>query len=277
LNTGSKHDISRWNQEQLLDWINEHEQNRLHNLYPNQTPEESRSIENLLSYSVAVHELSSDNLPIFLMDDWERLKQLNKQKGIALIEIFNAINANSRETPVLEALVPDLLGEYYCLHYLKKSKLDNDERDFITRFAESAWEKSPLEFYSFLDRVADDYPEHPIAKILFGQPSHTENINIYAAFLFSLTYRGITERSNWAVNMLGRIYVDQPEIVLEYAKGLVNLSNAYTDLGDKEGCKKSWKGWRSNMKHSRRLSWNMRKGCLTSPMIILTSATKMAA
>ena len=174
-------------------------------------------------------------MPDFLQADWGAMKAIS---GKTLKQIFYAININKSKELLLEGMTPDLLGEYFCLNHLEKSKLDNDEADFLQHFRNEAWRRNPQEFFSFLDRIADDYPDHRVVKMLFEQPLplQAETVLYYAIFLFSLTYRDCIERSIWAKDRLEALYAEYPEIVLEYAKGLFNLSNAYSEIADKKTC-----------------------------------------
>ena len=227
-----KGNIRQWDRQELLAWIDNNEVQRLKNLVGNDEEIYTR-LANLLSYAIAVKELKHDNLPQFLQDDWGAL---TKRAGISLKRLFDAMNINKHDSLILEAMTPDLLGEYYCLNHLKKSKLDNGDEDFLKAFIDDAWSQNPQEFFSFMDRIVDDYPEHSVTKKLIERPQFIgdEGIYFYANLLFSLTYRNSMGRSIWALEQLEILYLEYPRIVLEYAKALVNISAAYSEVSDKK-------------------------------------------
>ena len=169
-----------------------------------------------------VPELFADSSSILCSIDSDALEQL-----------ISEVNEEKRFDGKLKPLEPDLIGEYYVLDYWTRKKY---VKGYLENSFRILWEY-PLYFAQFLNRCMQNYIKQDAFKYLFQNGMEKlmpQENNVQGAVFFSmlLSVSIIMQSEGEAIESIRRLkelsekYEGNEEIALQYADGLVHLSNS---------------------------------------------------
>lgn len=180
-------DVRNWDLEELLRWISNNELRRIYEL-SGQDTEITAVIAYLLCYATMVSGINSKQIHAFMADDIKKIARFAQKKRSNIVHLFNEINLESRQYFYIEPLVPDLLGEYFCVDFFTGQILNGNDI-IISQFARNAIESKVNEYASFWIRISQDFPDidlEPIGKQLCACGIKDINAVKYGQFLYTL-------------------------------------------------------------------------------------------
>lgn len=182
-------DVRNWDIQELLRWIDNNESKRIYALAGHDT-DITAAIMCMLCYATMISGMDAKKVPDFMASDWTKIVNYAQRQGTNVRKLFNEINLESHDKIYLEPLVPDLMGEYFCLHFLTESILDNGGEGLILQFAKSAIEAGCNEYAAFLIRISQDFPDmemEELGSLLCACGSKSIDAVLYGEFLYKLT------------------------------------------------------------------------------------------
>ena len=155
-----------------------------------------------------------------------------------LEQLICEVNEEKQFEGKLNPLEPDLIGEYYVLDCWTKKKYDGE---YLEKVFCALWEY-PVYFAQFIDRCIQNYIKQDIFHFLFQNgmerflpPENNElGILFFSMLLVNLIGKQGEAEAGESVSRLKELsekYEGNAEIALEYAKGLVNLTNKQKEAG----------------------------------------------
>lgn len=237
-------DPTRWNKEQVLEQLVKRElklsYEQLQKLSGGKGKEKLRAeLENLLAEAcvhtvMPVDDVEKERYPKFYelagtldMTLSELLRQIGVVREIEVTAVKRVKGKTEKCEKIIEAVLldcPDLIREYLVLRQV----FDQGNHELLLP---EGWEDS-FDHMFFLSRVLIDYPEKLTENAWFwevffkGKPKGRIFKRLYSGLLFGVTVKvqEMTERACMQLEELCTSENDDVEILVEYAKGLVNLS-----------------------------------------------------
>ncbi len=231
----------RWNREDILDYFIKRENKRLEFSIRQVIGIKDKKLFSSCQYLYCIATVLQD-IPINIVKDlcsdtWDMIdkrtdmlespEELLKQIGLLV----------NNEMP---ALCPDLIGEYFVYNWIVEQSKKAKEK--VEQFLSEVW-KMPNRTTVFFDRMFFDYKdfinESPEQWELFISDKYLsgneQSILLHAILLLNITsYCDILLQCEKATALLKHYilsYPNQPNIVLIYANGLVNLSIKQDEQG----------------------------------------------
>lgn len=222
--------IEQWKREDILDYVISRERKRLQFSIRNvmHTDIMDQKLYNACVYlrcaATVLQDVPVENLPKLFPDIWKIIEKKSECYESPVDFLYQIGLVVKDELP---ALHPDLVGEYFVYDWLFQNC---DKKDFIFNI----W-KTPVPTAIFFERLFDDFG--PLLNafpdrwdILFPDSIHlSENsLIVYAMLVSSATfYCNRVIQCDKLVGLLEKFvisYPENPEIISEFASGLVNLS-----------------------------------------------------
>jgi hypothetical protein len=192
------------------------------------------SVRSLLLYATVTDGLSlDDKIPESLRVHTDRLFNLGRDSA----SLICGLNGTGEHQQTIRPLEPDLIGEYFALGMLEYFCYTRGGKAFIAEL----WEAPGTLF--FFDRCRLDFVGKGIRfEALFEQGAralippevqsrHPLPVAIFLAVLVASQPLSTAEVTVKRLEGLCGTYENNAEIALEYAKGLVNLSNKQDEAG----------------------------------------------
>ena len=186
-----------------------------------------KSLENLIVFATASGGWDTlDSLPQLFKSDLLTLQ--DKYDVSELNERFREVNEKITWDGILSPLEPDLVGEFFVLHKMLKSH-PNKRLDMVNAFITN------YDYFTFVDRCANDYSMSDMFKGLFGNametllPSHAIDNHpmTKSILLFNLLLnqeKGEMEKIVEEMRILTEEYGNDKRLLRNYVKGLLFLS-----------------------------------------------------
>jgi hypothetical protein len=181
-----------WSREEALEYVVRKENERIGGFFSKNKKKEA-ALKRVV-YSVVLNGVNlGRSQPSFLVRDFELIKEDLGEDNPNLRHLFNEIGRleNTKEI-TLKSVLPEIVGEYYCLRYLTNICDNCFENAYIKEFIQNAWEENPRAFASFLCRVIEDFPDYSLVSfsgILDIPMYRNEEIKVfYADVLREYTY-----------------------------------------------------------------------------------------
>lgn len=235
----NKKEIKQWMHQPVKSYICEKIKKRIFSVFPKKHTH-GECLENILVFIMAISGMELKNeLPMYLKEDYEKIKKKAKKRGSNIKEIFVELEVKFKEEPdkiYVEYELPEVVKEIYCLEYLEKLRFDRDEEEKFQDFMREAWSLKPRKFMEFLCRTAEDFYDHEFVHIkgIFQRPKDLKlsNYKYYLEALREMTYWK-REFEDDIINNFDTMYseiikspadaVDAQKIAELYAISLFNL------------------------------------------------------
>ena len=219
----------RWNREDVLKYVTLREQNRLkqsiHDTFKMPIPVLHRACLRLYAMATVWQDAPYAQLQEQCLKDWQTVTNYATNYGEPE-DLLQAIGLGNQDG--VDALRPDLVGEYFVLSWLQKNASQAEA------FLQTAWQ-NPLPTAVFLDRTIRDYAhllnESPDSWQLLFPVIRSESLD--AAFLAAqllanaiglCTFPAECTRLAGQLEAIAAAHPNVPEITIAFANGLANLS-----------------------------------------------------
>lgn len=220
----------RWNRDDVLKYVTQREQDRLNrsiqDTFGKPIPVLHRACLHLHAMATVCQDAPYAQLQLLCPEDWQAVTN-HAANYAGPEELLQFIGLGSRDS--VEALRPDLVGEYFVLSWLLQNAGQAEA------FLQAAWQ-NPEATAVFLERTIHDYayllnesPEH--WQLLFPDIQlESPDAAIWAARLLvnATSLCTIPAECTRLADQLEAIAVahpDVPEIAIEFAKRLFSLSS----------------------------------------------------
>ncbi|GEM_PF-1398072 len=228
-----KGNIRHWDIPKLQNWINANEIKKLKILFENDI-ETVNAARCLIAFASAVSEVdlrSISRMSVNLKTSIDKICKFAKKHKKNSEQLFSCIGTDysDPQTPTLKAMVPDIMGEYFCLDYLKDINDVLNNINPIDEFINTAW-KYPEEYAFFLLRLCYDFEKVALVyNNLIIAPETDDNLPNY---LYALVLLYVTEiydnNISFVIEKLSNLvgnFLENSKIQLVCANGFVNISN----------------------------------------------------
>lgn len=232
-------DPEQWKREDILNYVIDREKKRLKFTIRDVMPTDiiDQKLYNSCVYlqcvATVLQDVYVENLQELFPNIWKVIEDKSvhfESPEDCLYQIGLVVNGK------LQALRPDLVGEYFVYDWLFK----NSEK-IIQDFIFTVW-KIPIPTGIFFERLFDDFghllnvfPERWNILLPNSIPLSKNAVSIYVIIVVNATfYCNITIQCKKLVDLLESFvtrYSDVPEIAVEFAKGLFNLSCGQDEQG----------------------------------------------
>ena len=240
--TEKRESMRHWNREDLYNWINDNEIKSLGLTFGEDIAAISAA-KLFVSFATAVGGVNLydvSQLSGRLKEAYGSIRSFSNstRKEGNITDVFDMIGGGTERidynTVLLRPMVPDIMGEYFCLKYFSDLN-DNFDQDVISDFVQAAW-NYPEGYVAFFVRLLQDYKDYDsiLEKFIDAPNTDDEKQNIaYAKSLYALSYFQSNEvKTQRAVGKLRKLTVkfsNYAGIQEAYAMGLVNLSVVQED------------------------------------------------
>jgi len=224
----SENDPEQWNREKILDYVVGREIKRLDFNIAQATGSKDEKLLSACKYlwctATVLQDMSMEVLKELCPEQWDIIEK-KAERFESPEELLTKIGLAVKDE--IPALRPDLMGEYYVLNWLM-----NQKQDTVNDFLNAVWSQSLLTVI-FFARILDDYkqlinekPENWDLFILDYMDLSEDNALFYSIFLVQVTARcNIIDRLEKCASTLEKLSYNYTDIIIQYAKGLVNLIN----------------------------------------------------
>ena len=222
--------LGQLDSKNLMDYIIEKHQNYWLNSICGGNKDYYTYLEEMIVYATAIGGWDLKPLPEPLSNASTTILNSYNRSGLRLL--ISGVSEYESQEMILPPLVPDIVGEYLVLWYLK----ENTTKTYYFEFVRILWRKQ-VEFTSFLNRCINSYLcDSEFVELVEGENSlFSEWSDLFPSYcqsllLVNLSYKLSLERCKKVVEMSAALarderYSGNQEIVLTYAQGLFNLSN----------------------------------------------------
>lgn len=219
-----------WKAKNLQEWLNYHEIRKIEVAFKGKKKDQE-ALKYILALATALEKVDVTSLTAKpLVDSVNRLKKYSDTKEISLAGLIRSFDLHAEsedEGIILHGIVPDIMGEYYCLTYLKRLSESNDSAR-LNAFIQTAWEEAHSnEFKSFLIRCINDFHQHKMTKWLLSYvPKGETSVEHYSTVLRYLSLRQDIDGSERTLEMLKELSDAQPLewVILNYAYAIAYRS-----------------------------------------------------
>ena len=221
-------EYNRWNIEQLLDRLVIRYKDHWLKTICEGDKEQCDALQELLVYATATGRWDTqDELPEPFTSAINKTRETFQGK---LLQACAAMNEKAAADGFLDPLEPDIVGEFFVLHFLQNADATR-KTQMISAFNQKRG------FFIFLSRCIDDYADTEYFSKFFTDgmqmliPERFIKYNPiqYAALLVNLSYEQDATGAAQTVETLRRLsegrFPNNADIAPLYAKGLVNLSS----------------------------------------------------
>lgn len=180
-------DSRNWSRTKLLKYVDKIEHQRLERF--TKSPKTLRCLEKILMFSLVIDGISlRDKIPYYLredfevlMNEWEEIQKIFRDVGEVDDDMF------------FKPAMPEIVGEFYCLEFIKRMNNEPGGTQFVKEFIKQAWYEKPNEFGGFLCRMLEDFYEDDMTAILGEMLQMPEGMDaekkcLYADLLREFTY-----------------------------------------------------------------------------------------
>lgn len=151
----------KWNKVETLGYMIEKEKTRISGIFGDN--QKTEGLLKILVYAIALSGITiGKKIPVCLKNEWDLLKSGIGSGQPNISHILSAFVKVDNESMRLESNFPDVLGELFCLEYLRKKRYEALDEDFIEEFVAQSWGMKPRAFLGFLCRVIEDFSEHKV-------------------------------------------------------------------------------------------------------------------
>ncbi len=160
--------LKNWDKTMLHEWINQQEVKKI-GKYFNEQPAITKDYMDLLAVATMVGDLDlSIDLPAGFKTKVDRINAFIKGKHRPLKQLLLDLGwTNAGYEAIISSVVPDLLGEYFALQRVEAWAGDPGS-SLIEQLRDWAWEQQTKNYFSFLFRMIQGYPEHLLLNDLVG-------------------------------------------------------------------------------------------------------------
>lgn len=221
-----------WSIKNLQEWLNYHEIKKIDLAFRGKNKDQnSNALKYILALATALEKIDVTSLEAKPFEDSvERLRKYSEAQCIPLANLIRSFDLNAEteeEGIILHGIVPDIMGEYFCLTYLKRLYDSNDSAR-LDAFIQTAWKSQNIsQFRSFLIRCINDFQDHKMTRWLLDRvPKEIQAIENYSDVLRYLSSKQDLEKAEITLELVKKLYdVHQSsKILTAYAKGMSRLT-----------------------------------------------------
>jgi len=227
-------DPSQWDQKEVLNYVRQREEDRVRFSLRQAVRETDLNLEEscleLFRAATICQGLDVKQLQSICPEAWAVVEK--KAESFECPEdLLERAGLLNERTGTILPLQPDLMGEYFVLHWAEACEQKPRNQAKRQRLMEAVWQE-PYGTAVFLDRIFKDY--HWLRQgqwdlLLPGAaPEDGFGLRLYAMVLVNLSNKQDAAGAERTVSRLEKLaaeHKDNAEVVIAYAKGLVNLSN----------------------------------------------------
>ncbi|HEX3027883.1 MAG TPA: SIR2 family protein [Clostridia bacterium] len=221
-----------WSREEMLDYVVDRETERYKNNIKEVLGSNNDRLEKafLKIKTMATMVLGLDiegEGQSLCKDAWNDMEELSRQhfeNSQVMLSRAGLAHVNSKGNYILPEMLPDLVGEYFVLEFLKN-------KQYARLLISSAWGK-PIESFIFFSRLFIDYyylleKDSELVKTLL-EPDEEVDPLLFARFLFNVSAvsdKNVLQLAVAKLEDLVHSCPDNADVAMAFAKGLFNLSN----------------------------------------------------
>lgn len=152
-----------WNREESLEYVARKEDERIKGFFSGNKKKEA-ALKKILVFSMALNGVNLvKSRSAFLGEEIEFIREEFGDDNPNLRHLFNEVGEIESEKEItLKSVLPEIVGEFYCLRYLTNILTNSFDDVSVKEFIQYAWHENPRAFAGFLCRVIEDFPDHSL-------------------------------------------------------------------------------------------------------------------
>lgn len=188
-----------WNKEKTLKDVIKKEDERIKSFFSGDNKKEialekETALKKISIFSIVLNGVNlRKERPSFLNKEFDLIKKDLGDRNPNLRNLFNEVGEiEDTKEVTLKSTLPEIVGEFYFLHYLSNIINNNFDDTYIEEFIQNAWKVNPTKFARFLCRVIEDFSNHELVTfsgiLQIPMFSNTECKVLYADVLREYTF-----------------------------------------------------------------------------------------
>lgn len=152
-----------WSREDALEYVVQKENERIEVFFGGNKKKES-ALKRIIVFCTVLNGINlGEGRPSFLDEEFELIREELGDGNPTLRHLFNEVGKleNTKEI-ILKPILPEIVGEYYCLWFLYNTINNSFDNTYIRKFIQYVWEEKPRESAGFLCRIIEDFSDHSL-------------------------------------------------------------------------------------------------------------------